>query len=58
VYFGSPAIDSGSPYVFPIFDQRGLLRPVDGNGDGTAIADMGAYESQLDKFIYLPITMR
>jgi len=41
---GSPAIDTGSPTVCPVVDQRGYIRPVDGDGDVTAICDMGAYE--------------
>ena len=41
---GSPAIDSGSNSGCPSADQRGLTRPVDGNFDGTATCDIGAYE--------------
>ena len=41
---GSPAIDAGSGC--PSTDQRGLPRPADGNGDGTAACDIGAYEYQ------------
>ena len=46
----SPAIDAGSP--IPGFgescddvDQRGLVRPIDGNFDGSNVCDIGAYES-------------
>lgn len=45
---GSPCIDAGTNTVgLPIGtrDFDGVPRIVDGNGDGTAIADMGAYES-------------
>jgi len=42
----SPAIDSGSPSACPTTDQRGMLRPVDGDGDGSANCDMGAFEHQ------------
>lgn len=48
---GSPAIDAGNPSgcVFgnnmPLLtDQRGFPRPTDGNGDGAARCDMGAFE--------------
>ena len=43
---GSPAIDAANPTTFPATDQRGLARPVDGNGDATARADIGAVERQ------------
>ena len=41
---GSPAIDTGNPNNCPSTDQRSFHRPIDGNGDGTAACDMGAYE--------------
>ena len=41
---GSPAIDNGNPVNCPATDQRGFLRSIDGDGDGTAVCDMGAYE--------------
>ncbi|HEX9961156.1 MAG TPA: FG-GAP-like repeat-containing protein [Pyrinomonadaceae bacterium] len=40
----SPAIDAASPNNFPPLDQRGFVRPADGNGDGVLRADIGAYE--------------
>ncbi|MDE1975345.1 MAG: hypothetical protein KGI49_02440, partial [Patescibacteria group bacterium] len=39
----SPAIDAGDDTVAPSTDQRGIARPQDGNGDGTAVSDIGAY---------------
>ena len=50
---GSPAIDAANPSApgsggnaCETTDQRGLTRPRDGNNDGSAICDMGAYELQ------------
>jgi hypothetical protein len=43
----SPAIDSGDPTACPGIDQRGVMRPVDGNGDGISVCDIGAYESDV-----------
>jgi CSLREA domain-containing protein len=41
---GSPAIDAANALDCPAVDQRGYGRPVDGNGDGKASCDIGAYE--------------
>jgi CSLREA domain-containing protein len=48
---GSPAIDAGDPSGcteptgLPLHeDQRGYVRPVDGDGDGARVCDMGAIE--------------
>jgi hypothetical protein len=41
----SPAIDAAQSTVAPSADLDGNPRPTDGNGDGVADADMGAYES-------------
>lgn len=40
----SPAIDAGDPDTCPAADQRGVARPVDGDGDSGAICDIGAFE--------------
>lgn len=40
---GSPAIDAGIGDCIDQ-DQRGVARPQDGNGDGVAACDLGAYE--------------
>ncbi len=40
----SPALDSGDPLWCAVRDQRGLARPQDGDGNGTATCDRGAIE--------------
>jgi predicted outer membrane repeat protein len=40
----SPAIDTANPAYCPDTDQRGYVRPVDGDSNASAICDMGAYE--------------
>ncbi|WP_287158006.1 Ig-like domain-containing protein [Chloroflexus sp.] len=41
---GSPAIDNGSNAYCAATDQRGVLRPQDGDGNSSVVCDIGAYE--------------
>jgi hypothetical protein len=41
---GSPAIDRGDNTAAPATDQRGIARPRDGDGNGSRIVDIGAFE--------------
>jgi len=61
--YGSPAIDAGNPagctddVGSPILtDQRGIARSIDGDADGTARCDIGAFEKTID--LFLPLIMR
>ncbi len=58
----SPAVDAGDDTICaapPInnLDQRGVIRPYDGNGDGVAVCDIGAfeYDGPPPYLSYLPI---
>ena len=42
----SPAVDAGDDAACPAADQRGVTRPQDGDEDGTAVCDIGAFELQ------------
>jgi len=45
LYKGSAAIDAASNAGCPANDQRGIVRPQDGDGTGGAVCDIGAYEA-------------
>jgi hypothetical protein len=61
---GSPAIDAGSNTDCGSYDQRGFTGPiqlgpkrqVDGNKDGIAMCDIGAFEARTS--VFLPMVMR
>jgi len=49
---GSPCIDAGTadlPGGLPFYDRDGNARTIDGDGEGDAIVDMGAYEFDPDR---------
>lgn len=41
---GSKAIDTGSNALCQSTDQRGIVRPIDGDNDSNAVCDIGAHE--------------
>lgn len=50
----SPAIDAGDNVNCPATDQRGYMRPQDGDSDNNPICDIGAYEVGIPP-VYLPL---
>lgn len=53
---GSPAIDAGNNSSCVNFDQFSTHRPLDGDGNGTRLCDIGAYELPGATFVDVPIT--
>lgn len=48
----SPPVDSGSDAQCPSYDARGVVRPLDGNLDGTSRCDIGAVEHSYINLIF------
>ena len=54
-------MDAGDDTACPAVDQRGVARPIDGNDDGTAVCDMGAFELEPGEEatdVLLPLILR
>jgi hypothetical protein len=54
----SPAIDAVNTTQCPLTDQRGVARPTDGDGNGTFICDVGAYELSATYRTFLSLLFR
>lgn len=50
--YNSPAIDGADPSDCIAMDQRGMLRPKDGNNDGISRCDKGAHE-MINRIIFI-----
>jgi hypothetical protein len=57
LYAGSPAIDIIETSTTTV-DQRGIARPQDGNGDGVAWYDLGAYEAGPFNHFFISLLMK
>jgi hypothetical protein len=53
---GSPAIDAGDNASCPADDQRGFVRPLDGDDNSSKVCDIGAVEAGLN--LYLPLVLK
>ena len=56
---GSPLIDAGRNDVCPAMDPRGVIRPFDGDDNGSKICDIGAAEyGSIINQLFLPMIVK
>ena len=56
---GSGVIDTGNSVFCPAVDYHGEIRPQDGDGDGGAVCDRGAFEGSASvSQVHLPLALR
>ena len=56
---GSPLIDAGRNDVCPAMDPRGVIRPFDGDDNGSTICDIGAAEyGSITSQLFLPMIVK
>jgi len=58
-WLGWDAVGTAAHAVCPADDIVGTARPIDGDENGSAICDRGAYERWVPKaWVYLPIVLK
>lgn len=56
--WGSTAVDAGNNIGCALVDQMNQTRPFDGDGDGSAVCDVGSDELVINQILFLPLVVR